>query len=76
MGMNNLCEVCGCRLTNWCATTCDPVCTRAKRAGLTRGQQMFYDVKYMTRYARLPPLRPTRTEENYNQPYLRRTYAA
>lgn len=74
-----LCVVCGARAPYG---TCDNVCTRAKRNGLTRGRQMFHDVR---RVSRMPtPILYQAQGENrlctdaihYNRPYLAADYAA
>lgn len=69
------CIVCGCRKPYGDASTvCDHVCRRAKQAGLTRGQQIYYDMNGEKFYGRRLPPRPSRTEVYYNQPYMRHGY--
>jgi hypothetical protein len=43
--VNRACEVCGARVTNMNprTTTCDPICTRAKKAHRTRSQQIHHE---------------------------------
>jgi hypothetical protein len=38
-----LCTVCGARVSNQKATTCDELCTRAKKSGLSRAEQCKRD---------------------------------
>lgn len=66
-----LCTVCGARAPYG---TCDSVCTRAKRNGLTRGRQIFHD----TRRAQRIVIEQTYYDLglNYNRPYLHPAYAA
>lgn len=40
-----ICEVCGARRTHFASiTTCDPICTRAKATGRSRGQQFYAEL--------------------------------
>jgi len=40
------CEICGARTTGIHASTCDPICTAAKRSGRTRVEQLAWDLDH------------------------------